>query len=51
MPQTIRTLITPPLILAGRKWTYKIGPDPDMKEQRTSFMGDFDKIEIFIPVK
>ena len=45
MPQPIRTLITPPLILAGRNRTYKIGPDPAMNEQWASFMTDFGKIE------
>jgi AraC family transcriptional regulator len=45
MPQPIRTLTTPPLILAGRNKTYKVGPDPAMKEQWASFMTDFGKIE------
>ena len=47
MPQPIRTLTTPLLILAGRNRTYKIGPDVrnNMKELWTSFMEDFGKIE------
>ena len=47
MPQPIRTLTTPPLILAGRNRTYKIGPDVlnNMKELWSSFMEDFGKIE------
>ena len=45
MNQPIRTLITAPLILAGRNKTYNVGPDPGMKEQWASFMGDFGKIE------
>jgi AraC family transcriptional regulator len=45
MPQPIRTLTTPPLILAGRNKTYKVGPDPAMKKQWASFMTDFGKIE------
>lgn len=43
--QPIRTLTTPPLTLAGRNKTYKVGPDPAMKEQWASFMTDFGKIE------
>ena len=45
MPQPIRTLTTPALTLAGRNKTYKVDPDPGMKEQWASFMGDFGKIE------
>jgi hypothetical protein len=51
MPQPLRILTTPALILAGRNKTYKVGPDPGMKEQWTSFMTDFGKVEIFILVK
>ena len=49
--QTIRILTTPALILAGRNKTYKVGPDPGMKEQWASFMTDFGKVEIFILVE
>ena len=45
MPQPLRILTTPPLILAGRNKTYKVGPDPAMKEQWASFMTDFGKID------
>ena len=45
MPQPLRILTTAPLILAGRNKTYKVGPDPAMKEQWASFMTDFGKIE------
>ena len=45
MHQPIRTLVTPPLILAGRNRTYKIGPDPAMKDPWASFMTDFGKID------
>ena len=30
MPQPIRILTTPTIILAGRNKTYKVGPDPAM---------------------
>ncbi len=49
--QPIRTLVTPALTLAGRNKTYKVGPDPAMKEQWASFMTDFGKVEIFILVE
>ena len=45
MPQPLRILATSPLILAGRNKTYKVGPDPAMKEQWASFMTDFGKID------
>lgn len=47
MPQPIRILTTPPLILAGRNRTYKLGPDTraNMKELWGAFMEDFGKIE------
>ncbi len=45
MSQPIRTLTTPALTLAGRNKTYKVGPDPGMKEHWASFMTDFGKIE------
>ena len=43
--QPIRILTTPTIILAGRNKTYKVGPDPAMKEQWASFMTDFGKID------
>ena len=43
--QPLRTLTTPTIILAGRNKTYKVGPDPAMKEQWASFMQDFGKID------
>ena len=45
MLQPLRILITPTILLAGRNKTYKVGPDPAMKEQWASFMGDFGKID------
>ena len=47
MRQPLRTLTTPPLILAGRNRTYKLGPDTrmNMKELWGVFMEDFGKIE------
>ncbi len=45
MPQPIRTLTSPPVIIAGRNKSYKIGPDPGMKLQWAEFMTDFGKIE------
>ena len=45
MPQPLRILTTPTIILAGRNKTYKVGPDPAMKEQWASFMSDFGKID------
>jgi len=45
MPQPIRIETTPAIILAGRNATYKIGPQPGMKEQWASFMEDFGKID------
>ena len=44
MPPPLRIETTKPLILAGRNKTYKIGPDPGMKEQWALFMEDFGKI-------
>ncbi len=45
MSQPHRILTTPSLTLAGRNKTYKVGPNPAMKEQWASFMSDFGKIE------
>ena len=45
MPQPLRIITTSSLILAGRNKTYKVGPDPAMKEQWASFIGDFGKID------
>ena len=45
MPQPLRILTTPTIILAGRNKTYKVGPDPAMKEQWANFMTDFGKID------
>jgi AraC family transcriptional regulator len=44
MSPPIRIETSKPLILAGRNKTYKIGPDPGMKEQWAFFMEDFGKI-------
>jgi AraC family transcriptional regulator len=44
MPQ-IHTTISQPLILAGRNGTFRIGPQPGIKNLWTSFMEDFGKIE------
>ena len=44
-PQPHRVLRVPALILAGLNKTYQIGPNPEIKEQWSSFMGDFGRIE------
>ena len=44
MSPPLRIETTKPLILAGRNATYKIGPNPAMKEQWMLFMEDFGKI-------
>ncbi len=45
MPQPLRILTTPPLILAGRNKTFPVGPSPGIKELWQVFMQDFGKIE------
>jgi AraC family transcriptional regulator len=45
MPQPIRIITSPTLTLAGRNKSYAIGPNPGIKLQWESFMGDFGKIE------
>ncbi len=40
-----KIVTTPALTIAGRNKTYKVGPDPAMKDQWASFMSDFGKIE------
>ncbi len=45
MLQPIRIETSAPIILAGRNATYKIGPQPGMKDQWASFMQDFGKID------
>jgi len=40
-----KIVTTPALTLAGRNKTYAIGPQPEMKAQWESFMGDFGKID------
>jgi AraC family transcriptional regulator len=44
MPLSPRIEATKPLVLAGRNNTYKIGPNPGMKDQWALFMEDFGKI-------
>jgi AraC family transcriptional regulator len=45
MPQPIRIITTPAMILVGRNATYAIGPQPGMKDQWAKFMEDFGKID------
>jgi AraC family transcriptional regulator len=40
-----RLITTTALTLAGRNKTFKIGPDPSIKDLWASFMDDFGKIE------
>ena len=45
MPQPLRIFTSKPLTLAGRNKTFKIGPDPVIKDLWQIFMQDFGKID------